>query len=65
MVSNPIPDQAKPTASAWAVLAGLRWILACIVMMLHLENTFVPSNRWSEFIVSFGGSTSSRNWLTE
>ena len=50
-----IPQPAKPTASSWAVLAALRWFLASIVMMLHLEDTFVPSNSWSHFIVSFGG----------
>jgi len=56
MVSHPpLPQPTKPTASAWAVLAGLRWCLAGIVMLLHLEHTFVPSSPWLDFIVSFGG----------
>jgi len=33
----------------------MRWLLASIVMMLHLEGTFVPPNRVVDFIVSFGG----------
>ena len=33
----------------------LRWMLASIVLMVHLKDTFVPSNGLLEGLVSFGG----------
>ncbi|MCE0498997.1 MAG: acyltransferase [Methylacidiphilales bacterium] len=46
---------AKPSESAWAALAVMRWVLAGIVLMTHLRATFVPSNAAIDFIVSLGG----------
>jgi peptidoglycan/LPS O-acetylase OafA/YrhL len=45
----------KPSESTWALLAGMRWILAGIVLMVHLRATFVPTNAVIDFIVSLGG----------
>jgi peptidoglycan/LPS O-acetylase OafA/YrhL len=49
------PTPAKPSESAWAALAAMRWVLASIVMMVHLRATFVPTNEAIDFIVSLGG----------
>jgi peptidoglycan/LPS O-acetylase OafA/YrhL len=46
---------AKPSESAWASLAVMRWVLAGIVLMVHLRATFVPPNAVIDFIVSLGG----------
>jgi peptidoglycan/LPS O-acetylase OafA/YrhL len=45
----------KPSESAWAWLAFMRWVLAGIVLMVHLRATFVPPNAVIDLIVSFGG----------
>ena len=46
---------AKPSESAWAALAVMRWVLASIVLMTHLRATFVPSTAALDLIVSLGG----------
>ncbi|HUB66975.1 MAG TPA: acyltransferase [Candidatus Methylacidiphilales bacterium] len=45
----------KPSESTWALLAVMRWVLAGIVLMVHLRATFVPTNAVIDFIVSLGG----------